>query len=257
VKQAESPAGRRSEARAALAWSEAASQEMERLRRVSEADYEELMERWHANVGDHKLTVRPLYYQTLLSGWFRTAAWLLTAMEVALAALFLSTSFQFDLVIAVGIGALVTLILTMGATVILSALILAGLESQPIRARQVLLPQIVVIGFAIFALVGAILFARVSGAASTKLLEYFLVCLVMMTPVLVGLLQSGARLFGWSNELTRHQQRLEELKIEVDSLTVYLDVLLKDGPEESLPLGTGRRQRTVRDLIKTDDDQTV
>ncbi|PYT03067.1 MAG: hypothetical protein DMF60_19505, partial [Acidobacteria bacterium] len=225
VEQAGSLEVRRAEARAALAWSLDASRELELLRKASEADYVDLMEQWHASVSrpEHKMAVRPLYYQTLLSVWFRAAAWMLTAVEVGLVAFFLSSNLQFEFFVAVGIGAIVILILTTGATATFSALILAGLESQPTRARQILLPQIAVIGSSVFLLVGALLFARVTGHMSAQLFQYFLVGLMTMTPVFVALLESGARLFGWSSELSRRQQKLEALRIEIDTLSIYLN----------------------------------
>lgn len=248
VAQSGSTADRRVLAEMALSWSADASRELEHLRSVGEADYKELMDQdqGHVSFADNKL-----------AGRFSTGAWLLTAIEVGLVALFLSARFQFEALIAVGIGLFVTLILTTGAVATLSALILAGLENQPTRARQVLLPQIAVIGFSIFALGGAIFFARVNGSVSAKLLEYFLIFLVAMTPILVALLRSGARLFGWSNELTREKQRLAALKFEIDSLTADLKALVQDAPQESVPLGIRRRLTRLSDVINPDDNQTV
>lgn len=240
------PTHRISEARAALEWSEIMWVEVEHLARLSEEEYRSVLEQWYATKEEGRTSLRPLYYQTQLSRWFKRAAWLLTAMEVAILSILLPMLADVTMLTAVGVAVALALILSVATTAAVGGVMLERFESQPRRAGQMLTPRIAAVGSANLVLICILVLVR-TGGASLATAQYVLVALAVLTLALVALLQSASKLFGWSSELTRQWEEIEGLRAEIKAFHSYASEVLDQNEqlEKQAPETFDRLRRRV------------
>jgi glucan phosphoethanolaminetransferase (alkaline phosphatase superfamily) len=223
-------------ARSALTWSEEALVELDNLTRASEVDYADLFQRWYAH--ERLGPIGPIYFPTLLSSSFRVAAGLLIALEFLVVTLMTEFAFHVGLPVVLGLGAIVTISVTVAANAVVGAAILARLEAKPRQASSILLLQISILGVVVLLLIGGLLVLRTANPTMAQLSQYLLIALSLMMPALVALLQSAAKLYGWSRELSERWQALRELRNDLMVFHQDTEALLKqDDSQSPAPFG--------------------
>ena len=229
---------------AAMAELDAELEELDQLTRVVDGEYREMAARWSCRADSNAQLLGTFYYQASMSSSLTVAAWLLVALEAVVATTIGVLFLGLSIATAVPFGAGMALVLFSATAAVADVTILGKHEGDPRVARDALVRQMLLWGPACLGVLGALLMGRTVEAvapAAGLLLGVFAV----ISPVLAGLFRTGARLMGWSRDLTRRIDELADLRSTVRSLRVEAAVLRNEHRSPEPPFGRPTRAITI------------